>query len=275
MLTPHEARRRALGDRIRRLRREAGLTQTALAAALELRQSSVSEWETGRTAPEANSLGRLVKVLELDEATAAELADELAELQLEISTWRTLHRSGHLANQARYARMEAEATTIRTLQMAVVPGLLQTPEYARAMMAHYDPTLTGLDDLVEGRMRRQAILSEPGKRFEFLIAESVLRSRRWSPAIMREQLDRLLLLAAVQRVEVGVLPLGVQHLAITSFIALDDTLVLVELDTSEVMVREAREITRYLDLFERQRALAVTGGTLGDLVRQISQELPE
>jgi transcriptional regulator with XRE-family HTH domain len=271
--TPHDARRRELGDRIRRLRREAGLTQVALAAGLGLRQSSVSEWETGRTAPEAGSLARLADILGLDEATRAELIDQVAELQLEISTWRNLHRRGHLANQARYARMESEATTIRILQMAVVPGLLQTPGYALAMMAHYDPALEGLDDLVEGRMRRQAILSDPEKRFQFLVGESVLHSRRYPASVMREQLDRLLLLAAMQRVEVGVLPLAYQHLAITSFIALDEALVLVELDTSEVMVRDAREIARYLDVFDRLRSVAVTGGALADLVRPIGEAL--
>ncbi len=276
--TPHEAQRRALGDRIRHLRREAGLTQVALATELGLRQSSVSEWETGRTAPEPGSLTRLAEVLGLDATTTADLVDQVAELQLEIRTWRNLHRRGHLANQARYARMESEASTIRTLQTAVVPGLLQTPAYAAAMMAHYNPALEGLTDLVEGRMRRQSILTEPDKRFQFLVGESVLRSQRYPPAVMREQLDRLLLLAAVQRVEVGVLPLGFQHLAITSFIALDDTLVLVELDTSEVMVRDAREIARYLELFGRLRSAALTGGALGDLVRTIADglgDLPE
>ena len=101
---------------------------------------------------------------------------------------------------------DQEARLVRLYQPVMVPGLLQTAEYARLVLEQTDPA--GERDLasaLRGRIDRQQVLYEPGHGFEFLLAEAALR---WSPGagVMAAQLDRLVSLATLASVELRVLP---------------------------------------------------------------------
>lgn len=272
-LTSQERQRAAFGERVRALREAAGLTQVELAQRVGRAQSRISEMEGGRTMPDRETLERIATALQLSPAVRTEVTDLLAQLQVELQTWRVLAHRGHGWNQHRIAQVERSASVVRYYQPTVVPGLLQTSAYARAMLAAYDPSLLGIDDLVEGRLRRQEVLADTSKSFHFLIAESVLHSGRVPPRVLREQLDRILLLAAMQRIDIGVVPVGLQDLTMSGFAAFDDTLVAVELDTTEVRIKDPEGVARYLELFERLRAEAVRGAELAALVRRVDEAL--
>src|ERR1700739_4208202 len=98
-LTPHQRLQLELGNRLRQLRRSGQLTQIEMSKRLGVSQSTVSELETGRTAPNIVTLERISDILELAPEVRTELTEHLAQLHAEISTWRVLYRRGHRWNQ--------------------------------------------------------------------------------------------------------------------------------------------------------------------------------
>jgi hypothetical protein len=108
-----------------------------------------------------------------------------------------------------YVGLEAEAISISDYGLGVIPGVLQTPDYAHAMVRAAIPTWVPeiVEQCVEGRMIRQQLLfSEHPPRFEAVVDESVLHRAVGSPAIMKAQLKRLLELCDLPSVTIRVIP---------------------------------------------------------------------
>jgi hypothetical protein len=172
--------------------------------------------------------------------------------------------------------MEASAAAIRCWSDRVVPALLQTADYTRAMCDVYAvPGLTDVAGIISGRELRQEILGDRRKQFTLLIGEAALRTRDVPADVMADQLDRILLLAAMRHIEVGVVPVHVMVPASTDFLVLDDRVVVIELDTTELTIRETDQVKRYLHIFECLRARAAQGADLADLLRGIGAGLTE
>jgi transcriptional regulator with XRE-family HTH domain len=272
--TAYDRHRAHLGRRVRDLRKGAGLTQVDLAARLGISQTTVSQIEAGRgrwtlTAP---LVERLVEILGLASEVRTELLDHLAQLDTELHTWRVLHRSGHRASQARVGALEVAASVIRVFQAALVPGLLQTGEYARSMLELYEPDLRGIDELVAGRLQRQQVLYDTAKSFRFLITEGALRARVAPDPVLHGQLDRLYSLTGLDHVEIGVILTAarLQAFAMSSFHIVDDV-VTIEMDTSQVVIRDPREVARYLDIFEGLRRSALVGPPAVEFIRHLQR----
>ncbi len=202
---PTEASR-ALGQELRTLRTLAALGQREIAAALRVSQSTVQRVELGE-----QRLGR-EQVEEWLRLTGASGDARLQVMPLveaaHASSWKVLlaaEEVPHLRHLA--ARREATARLSRTWTPGVVPGLLQTAAYARAVIPLMDPT-EQVDGAAAARARveRQQVLFEgQGRRFEFLLGEEALQ---WSPGpgVMPAQLDRLMSVSTLDNVEVAVLP---------------------------------------------------------------------
>ena len=98
--------------------------------------------------------------------------------------------------------------------MAFIPGPLQIPDYARRvlteMISLHDLEIDDVDAAVQERMARAQMLYDPSKRWEFLLAEPVLRWLLPSPAVMRAQLDRLQGVIGLDRIRLGIVPMGVE-----------------------------------------------------------------
>jgi transcriptional regulator with XRE-family HTH domain len=271
-MTPHERRRRAIGARLYELRRAARLTQTALATRLGITQSMVSKLEVGSSTPTPEVIQRIVRVLELPTAVEEELFDHLAELAVEVETLRVLHRrGGERSIQADIGVREAAARVLWNFSAHLIQGLLQTPDYTRAMIPLVAPTLPDVDDLVTGRLERQRVIYDPGKSFRFLLHEAALRARVAPTAVMRQQLDRILVVAsAFPHVEIRVLPHSARlsAWAMTPFNLVDDV-VRVELQAGTVSIVDARDVAMYRELFERLWECAVSGRAMVALVREV------
>ena len=132
--------------------------------------------------------------------------------------WKRRMRRGQAAVQESYNELVAQTTVIKHFETVCVPGLLQTAEYARRILAEmvvlHDLNVDDIDAAVAARLQRQQLLSDSTKRFEFLLAEPVLRWLLCPPNVMRGQLDRLQTVVGLQNVRFGVLPLG-RRLAVT------------------------------------------------------------
>jgi transcriptional regulator with XRE-family HTH domain len=208
--TDFQRARNALGVQLRALRTEAGLTGRALAAALGWPHSKVSKLETGRqTATEAD-LVAWATACGRDDA-GADLVRRLDGLETGTRSWGRRLAAGHAPVQVSHAEQERQAEHIRLFEGSIIPGLFQTPEYARAVLTdatawHGSPV--DIEAAVRERMRRQEVLYRPGRLLQAILWEPALYTARAGRGVMVAQLDRLLGLIGMDTVSVGIIPLA-------------------------------------------------------------------
>jgi len=207
------SKRQQLADELVRVRRSAGLTGRAMARILDVKQAQLYRYDKAVTTP---SIPKVRTWLDACRAAASEsvsaedrtrivaLAEDAHE---EPRSWRALHDVGARSTQEAIAEQEADSAEEWCAESVILPGLLQTPEYAMAAVARAD--LHGQFDhhaQVAGRLARQTQMFEPGRRWWFLIAERLLTWSPGSTALMPPQRARLASLAETTGVQVAVLP---------------------------------------------------------------------
>lgn len=267
-----------LAERLYRLRKEAKLTGDQLAGRLgwgKTGRPKISKIENGKQLPSAGDIEAWAAACGHPEA-ARGLLDLRADVEAVHHSWRGRLRGGHAAVQDDYDRRVRAATEIRNSVPTLIPGLLQTAGYARAIMTHVAELwdTADIDAAVEARMRRQEVLYDQSKTFEFVITEAALRLLPCPLQVMAGQLDRLLSLD-LDNVTLGVIPMGVQ-LAVPSFtdFLLLDGRATVETHVSEDEVGEAESVA-YERIFGMLMAEAVTGDEARRLITAAAADLRE
>lgn len=207
-----------------------------------------------------------------------ELVEDLRTLRVEYATWRRQLRGGFAPRQRVGRLLDEGVTSLRAMQTGVVPGLLQTADYARAIFLGL-AAVHGERDIeaaVHERLRRQDVLYQPGRSFRFLLHESALRARVGSTGTHRAQLDRLLVLAGLDTVQLALLPWSTELVTPPDhgFDLFDDRLVLVETFNAELAVREADDIALYSRLFESYWEVAIRGEQASALITRVALDLP-
>lgn len=276
MSDPYRAREE-FGARLRRLREDTGLNGKQLATALAWPASKVSKIELGRQRPTADEVTAWVQATGATADIDALLAD-LRSLRVESASWRRQLRAGHASRQRASIRLEHSATTMRAFEPGVIPGLLQTADYARQLLGRLAALHNLSADVEQGvrtRMRRQEVLYEPGKQLRFLMTEAALRYRPCTPATLRGQLDRLLAISGLDTVELAVVPFTAELPMSTShgFWIFDDDLVLVETLSSELSLRDADDVELYTRHFEALWDTAVCDDEARSLIIGVMGEL--
>ncbi|MBV8996140.1 MAG: helix-turn-helix transcriptional regulator [Pseudonocardiales bacterium] len=188
----HEARS-ALGRRLRELRQQADLTGRQLAELLSWPPSKVSKLENARQTPSDDDIRGWTRATN-SESQSEELLASLHILEVQHAEWHRILRAGLRPRQDELAEWDQKTRLIRAFEATVIPGLLQTAEYARARFAESIRRLklpNNIDEAVQARVTRQAILYRADKRFHFVLTEAALRFRLCAPGIMLGQLDRL------------------------------------------------------------------------------------
>lgn len=264
-------RLRALGELLRRLRKDAGLTGKDLALRAGVAQPTISRIETGRLLPVPETVDRLVEALGLDDAGRGELNALLVRLRDEVSRLK-----GGLAGReaANVARLRS-ARRVVVFSSAMVPALLQTAEYARLALAigrEVDEEDAAKAAAV--RVEGQAVLFESGREFSFVLTEGAVRTWPGSPALMLAQLDRLLQVATLPHVTLGVVPWSVQAPAfpLHGFTVYDGAVSVVESLTGDLTLTEPGELSAHGETFEVFAAVAVYGEELRDLLGRIGAD---
>jgi Domain of unknown function (DUF5753) len=177
--------------------------------------------------------------------------------------WKHQLRQGHTTIWTAWDRLVRQARTIRNFEIVVIPGLLQTPEYVRYRMLeavrNYGAAEEGIDEAITVRMRRQEVLYEPGRTFEFVTTEAALRIGACPAEGMIGQLDRLGVLSQLPNITLGIIPLGVTLPAMPQnpFMIVDEKVV-AETHGSEVTIG-IDEAETYRRLADALMAEAVTG----------------
>lgn len=265
---------RQFGERMREVREAAGISGKQLAAVAGVTQPTISKIETGKMLPSVEMVTRLAEAIGLDTEVREDLLEELTRISTDIATWRRSGGRGE-AKQTMLAERERATTIRRSFHPAVVPGLLQTAEYARQIFARSmfltDQEMTRA---VAARMERQTLLYSPEHRFEFLVTEAALRVRLGPAEIMRAQLDRLANISTLTNVRLGVVPWSVElpRVALHGFAIFDDQRVAVETYTSELTLTDSRDIETYIRLFDDLSTVALFDDEGRGLLRRIADE---
>ncbi|WP_067534030.1 helix-turn-helix domain-containing protein [Nocardia crassostreae] len=265
-----QQQREALGERLREIRRTAGLTGRELARREGWHESKVSKIEYGKIKPSDTDL----RAYCLHTGTADQLPDLIATLRHLDSAyleWRRILATGTRHRQHQSVRLEADAKQIRNWQPQVVPGLLQTAEYAEAILRYGVEFYRIPDDVDAGvskRLERQRVLYRSDHRFHFLIAEQALYTTVGDRDVMVGQLDRLYTILGMPRITLGVVPLTAEaRAAVENFVMFDNRLVKVEGAIAELTITQPRELAIYGRAFDTLARQSVTGDAARALIR--------
>jgi transcriptional regulator with XRE-family HTH domain len=283
MATPSPTvRRKRLGIELRRLRERAELTCEDVGQRLECSGTRISRMETGRISVRP---GDVRELLEVYGVTGAE-ADSLVQLAREARRKGWWHTYGRVLPSwfEAYIGLESEAVRLRDFQPLVMPGLLQTEDYARAVLraAPHAGSSAEIDRQVALRMERQAILGQAiPPDLWVVLSESVLRVHVGGPAVLRVQLMRLAEVAERPNVTLQVLPFTTAaHVQpISPFTMLeftddaDPTVVYLEHLTGSLLLENEDEVRRYRVVFDHLRAEALGTGQTADLIARVTAEL--
>lgn len=270
MVEEERKRLRALGLRVRQLRAEAGMTGAELASRASVGQPAVSKIETGRMLASVEVLGRIADALAVGDVVRAELLDELALAQQELSLRRRQSARWFLGDDDPLLG----ARIVRSFQCSMMPPLVQTAEYARRVMATaWDVSAEDAARVVAGRVERQSTLYDAGRTFTFVVTEGALRTWTGSTELIRAQLDRVSMVAMLDAVRVGVIPwtAPVPELPRHGFTLYDDTEAVVETFSEEVRVSESAAVRAYGHSFDRYEESALFGAEAAMLLAEIAR----
>jgi transcriptional regulator with XRE-family HTH domain len=283
--TPTSTTLGALGARLRELREQAGLTGAELAAALGpgWRQPKISKIENGRQLP---TEAELIAWAKATRAEAAPLVAVRSKAAAEYGTHkeRIAKAGGAVAHQQDLTALAESCTFLAEFQPALMPGRLQTAAYMREKSLR-DPTIAddgiALEDLgrvIAARIRRQAILYEPGREFVHVVTEAALRLRigAMTTATLQGQLTHLSELATLPGHTFGVLPFTVACPVepASGFQLYDRDLVRVETIAGVLQLTDPEAVARYSRWLDQLVDVALTGPDAAALCRQLAADLP-
>jgi transcriptional regulator with XRE-family HTH domain len=270
-------RRRELGALLRALRNQNGLTVEQAADQLLCSPSKVSRMETGHGAATPRDIRDLCNLYGVTDQAERDRLMTLAREGKQTGWWQ-----GYDLDFSTYVGLEADAIGLRYYQSIIVPGLLQTADYARAMLQVSIPKLSPgrIEELLEVKLKRQRILSgERPLHLWAVLDEAALHRVVGGPTVMAGQLDRLVGLTSNLDVTIQVVPFTAgAHPAMDStfnileFAGSVPRVVYVEGLVGWIYLDRPAEIHRYQQVFEHLRTLALSSKESIDLVAKIGSE---
>ncbi|MFF0094667.1 helix-turn-helix domain-containing protein [Streptomyces canus] len=250
MTTDYQSGRVSLGARMRELRTETGLNGKELADRLGWQRSKVSRLENGKQTPSRGDLQQWADAVDRPDVIA-ELVGRLTGLETRHRSLRRQYATGHRARQEQGVAETEQTTLLRAVEVVRIPGILQTPEYARAVFtanaAFRDVPSADIEDAVRARMRRQQALYEPERQFRVLLWEGALYALNAPREAMAAQLDRLRSMIGLDTVELGIIPFAAELRRSPShgFWIYDRRLVIVETLSTEMWLDDDESIALY------------------------------
>ncbi|MGW1769524.1 helix-turn-helix domain-containing protein [Streptomyces sp. NPDC002073] len=275
-------RRRRLGMELRKLREDKGMTAEQVAERLLVSQSKISRLENGRRSISQRDVRDLCDVYEVEDRRLVDSLMQMAKDSRQQGWW---HAFGDIPYSV-YIGLETDAASLRVYEPQIIPGLLQTPEYAAAIVRGALPETAQLDieKRVQVRMRRQdrivADESAPERgplRLWAVIDEAALRRRVGDGAVMIRQLEHLMQQSELPHVTVQVMPFSMgahpgvngQYAILEFPDASDSTVVYIEGVTSDLYLEKANDVQKYSVMYEHLRAQALNVEQTRDFIADI------
>ncbi|MEU4493108.1 helix-turn-helix transcriptional regulator [Streptomyces sp. NPDC023998] len=273
----HQAReRKDLAEALKDLRLAAGLSGERLAVRCNMSQTKISRIETGRALPSVIDVERILAALGTPQEVTQELLVLARRANVDYASWRTYARVGLYHKQAELRALEQSSRVMRHFLPAAPTGLLHIRDYAEQTLSRTVASEPSRDvsRAVEARMERQAVLDDTSRSFTFLLTEQAVRWRRASSRIMAAQCAHMADVSLKPNVEIAIVPQVVQVPAIplNIFVIYDDRLVTVELFSGEVVLRDPRDISQHLDLFDLFLSHALTDTAATAFLRDTADE---
>jgi transcriptional regulator with XRE-family HTH domain len=200
--------RMLLGAQLRRLREASGVTREGAGWEIRSSESKISRMELGRVGFKERDVADLLSLYGVTDATEREALLKLARDANSPGWW---HRYGDVLPSwfQSYLGLEAAAALIRSYEVQFVPGLLQTPEYARAvvLLGHRGAGADEIDRRVSLRMQRQELLRRPRPpQLWAVVDEAALRRPIGGPQVMHDQLTALIEATRASHVRLQIIP---------------------------------------------------------------------
>lgn len=269
-------RARALGAELRQAREAQGLTTRQLGKKLNRSGSHISRWETGKLVPSEADTATVLSVLGINEGDDR---DQLLELARDAAdpNWVAVGVHRHLAVLAEYERT---ATTITNVQPLMIPGLLQTADYARSIMLSAGATRGEAEQRVTYRMGRRDILTRAAPvELHAIIGESALRYSPCERSVMAEQLRQLLKWSALDNVTIQAVSLDHGYSP-----SLEGPFVLLQFDKARPVVQlehyrsattltDGSDVKDYQNAAEALRRDAMSPVSTTELIAEIVDEM--
>jgi len=284
VVTEHSptVRRRRLALELRRLREAAKLTCEEVAEHLECSASKISRVETGRVSVSPRDVRDMLELYGVPAAQRESLV-QLARDSRQKGWWHA-YSDTMQPQMATYIGLESAASEIRIYEVSLIPGLLQTEDYARAVIraGMVNSPAEDIERRVSLLMARQpAVVREDPPKVWAVLDEAALRRRVGGAGLMRLQLEHLLAQAALPNVAVQVIPFGGgAHPAMgRPFIILvfpervDTDVVYLEDLTSALYLEDVAEVDRYNVFFNHLRATALSFDDSAALITSVLKEM--
>jgi transcriptional regulator with XRE-family HTH domain len=276
-------RRRQLMTELRRLRDAAGLTQDEVAGQLDWHPTKVMRIETGRTAPHPNDVRVMLALFGITSPEQVAALVKLAQDARQRGWWYS-YRDVLLNRYEFFIGLEAEASSIRNFELAMVPGLLQTEDYARALISGGPMELdaTEIERRVEVRLTRQQALDRAERpQLWVIVDEAAIRRTVGGPAVMRGQLEALAEMSGHARTTIQVVPYsaGAHPGQLGPFVILgflepaEPEVVTMETVGGNLYVDKPEEVRLYTTAFDHLRAVALSPGDTRAMLRAAADTL--
>ncbi|TMR97998.1 helix-turn-helix domain-containing protein [Nonomuraea basaltis] len=269
-------RLRRLARELRKLREDSGLTPEAAAAQLGWSRSKVSRIETGRTMASRSDVGAVCDLYGINSADRAGLIQLASEVRQR--GWWTAYADVFTGS---YIGLEDEAALIRQWEVQLIPGLLQTEDYARTVISLHRPQAE-VQRRVMARMARRTLLSRPdAPQLRAILDEAAIRRPIGGDQVMHEQLEALLIAARRANIEIRVLPFSAGEHAglegaftILSFSEeIDPDVAYVEGTAGDIYVESSDQVDRCKLIYERILDAALSAEDSLGLISTVKDKL--
>ncbi|MEV0204720.1 helix-turn-helix transcriptional regulator [Streptomyces sp. NPDC050788] len=271
-----------LGTRLRRLRESLNISRDSAASAIRASDAKLCRMELGRVGFKQRDVADLLTLYGVQEPDVRQEYLDSVQRANEPGWWRA-YGDAFPSWFEQHLGLEEAASLIRTYEVQFVPGLLQTPAYAEAVirLGHPISSPEAIKRRVELRMTRQELLTRPGApKLWVVVDEAALRRPLGGSAVMRDQLRHLIDIAALQNVTLQVLPFHVGgHAAAGGPITvlrfpvpdLPDVVYLEQL-SSALYLDKPEEVDHYLAVMDR---LSLVASPVADSVAFLERVLEQ
>lgn len=272
---PPTIRMRRLAAELLDLRRAAKLTREEVAERTQINAATLYRLETARVRPQVRTLTTLLDLYGVEQEKRDELLDLLRDSGQR--GWLQTYAADLPGQYSAYISFEAEAQAVWNYESSFIPGLLQTENYARAVISGTLPEANQetIKNLVSARMQRQAVLTrDKPLKIWAILDEAVLRRRVGTPDERNEQLSHLLEVSQLPNVTLQVIPFeaGAHPGMPGSFVVMKfnggigTDVVYIDSMAGDLFLEEEKDVERYTLVFEHLRAVALSPTASRELI---------
>jgi transcriptional regulator with XRE-family HTH domain len=268
--------RESVGSKIKELRKQQQVTGKELAERIGFSAAAVSKFENGLLRPTEHFIEAVIRALRLSSLDAYALRELAAFVNSQFARW-SLNQTQVKTNQITIGLREKNSQTIRSFYNQLIPGLLQSEKYMRAIFGTFVRSQqSDFNGLVKSRLNRQKILGRKRNALTFVLGEGALRTCFGGVAALRDQLEHLVkTIDRYPSVEIRILPFykTVSRLILESFVIYDERTVNIEVLKGELDLWTEEDVAFYVDTMNYLVSASLPPAGSKDFIREILEDL--